>query len=312
MGLLQVEGTLDLSQFFPNGTSDGDTAHVVLKRITFEGKLTHVFEGAHVRGRGSKDVIDKNKAITVRFQGIDAPELHFTPSVAKAKAKKPNGDFRQSYGRAAAQALGKYLATLGTGAMKCRVVTEVSKPNDVFDTYGRFIGDIIVTDKSGKDVDINLWMAQKGWAFPTFYTSMSADEIEKFQTAADSAQKKKLGIWKGYKPALTFNCKLLFKDKPKTAPDAGAVSMPKIFRRLALDYVSKGNTKLHTFLATEATPDRCYKTSEFLEQGITVAVQHNLAELVTNTNVTFKPGDLVFQEAASTLYDKKNKKIVGW
>ena len=49
--------------------------------------------------------------------------------------------------------------------MKCRVVTGVSKPNDVFDTYGRFIGDIIVTGKNGKDVDLNLWMAQKGWAF---------------------------------------------------------------------------------------------------------------------------------------------------
>jgi len=47
-----------------------------------------VFEGAHVRGRGSKDVIDKNKAITVRFQGIDAPELDLTPSVARASAAR--------------------------------------------------------------------------------------------------------------------------------------------------------------------------------------------------------------------------------
>jgi thermostable 8-oxoguanine DNA glycosylase len=88
--------------------------------------------------------------------------------------------------------------------------------------------------------------------------------------------------------------------------------MPKIFRRLALDWVSKGNTKLQTFLAAETSPDRCYKTSEFLEQGITVAKQHNLAEFVTNTDVRFKPGDLAFLEAASTLFDKKNRKITTW
>lgn len=75
-----------------------------MKRITFAGKGTHVLDTAHVRGRGSKDVLDKNHAITVRFQGIDAPELHFTPSIAKAKAKRPNANFRQSYGRAAAEA----------------------------------------------------------------------------------------------------------------------------------------------------------------------------------------------------------------
>ncbi|HEX3851667.1 MAG TPA: hypothetical protein VHW01_11920 [Polyangiaceae bacterium] len=39
--------------------------------------------------------------------------------------------------------------TLGKDTLKCRVVTEVEKPNDVFDTYGRFIGDIIVTDENG-------------------------------------------------------------------------------------------------------------------------------------------------------------------
>jgi hypothetical protein len=187
----------------------------------------------------------------------------------------------------------------------------VDKPNDVFDTYGRFIGDIIVPGKRGKDIDINLWMAQQGWAFPAFHTSMSNEEITKFTEAAAAAQKKRLGIWAGYQPKLSFDASLLFKD-PKASRDTGPVSFPKIFRRLALDWVSKGNTKLHTFLVAEKTPVRCYLTKELLEQGLTVAKQHNLAEFVTDSAVTFKPADLVFQEAASTLYDKKNKKITGW
>ena len=54
MGHLQVDGTLDLKQFWPTGTSDGDTAHVVVKRISFDGKVTHAFDGAQVRGRGTR------------------------------------------------------------------------------------------------------------------------------------------------------------------------------------------------------------------------------------------------------------------
>ena len=311
MGTLEVQGTLDPNQFWSTGTSDGDTAQVQVERVTFEGKLTHAFEHAQVRGRVRKPVIDARGRMTVRFQGIDAPELHYMPTVAQAKAKKQNANFRQHYGRAAAQALGKFLHTLGTGAVKCRVVAEVSKPNDVFDTYGRFIGDIIVTGKNGKDVDLNLWMAQKGWAFPTFYTSMSEAEIHKFRAAAAVAAKKKLGIWKGYRSKLSFDGALLYKDA-EDAPDAGAVSMPKIFRRLASDWVGQGNTKLHSFLVSEPTADRCYKTDELLEQGITVAKQCDLADLVMNTGVKFKPGDLVFQEAASTLYDERNQKIEAW
>ena len=194
MGHLQVDGTLNLGQFWPDGTSDGDTARVVVRRITFNGKVTSALNGAQVRGRTRKVVIDEDGAITVRLQGIDAPELHYMPSVSKAKAKQPNADFRQHYGRAAAQALGKLLRTLAPGALKCRVVTEVSTPNEVFDTYGRFIGDIIVHAPSGQAVDLNLWLAKTGWAFPTFYTSMSPAEIHQFRTAAASAARRKVGI----------------------------------------------------------------------------------------------------------------------
>jgi hypothetical protein len=51
MGLLQVEGTLDLAQFWPSETSDGDTARVLVQRVTYEGKRTRALDGAHVRGR---------------------------------------------------------------------------------------------------------------------------------------------------------------------------------------------------------------------------------------------------------------------
>ena len=96
-----------------SGSSDGDTAHVRVQRVTFNGKATHALSGAHVRGRVQKGVLDQHGSITVRLQGIDAPELHYMPLVAKASAKKPTAQFRQHYGRLAAERLGAFLKTLG-------------------------------------------------------------------------------------------------------------------------------------------------------------------------------------------------------
>src|SRR6516162_109071 len=92
-GLLRVSGTLDLSQFWPNGKSDADTATVVANVDGFEFSLdgslqrlrrTRVFEGAQIAG---KNVIKTDRKVTIRIQGIDAPELHCPPGVRKPVAK---------------------------------------------------------------------------------------------------------------------------------------------------------------------------------------------------------------------------------
>jgi len=48
-GLLRVDGTFDIGQFWPTGTSDADTV------------VTHAFEGAKSKGQGMKTVIEKGK-----------------------------------------------------------------------------------------------------------------------------------------------------------------------------------------------------------------------------------------------------------
>ena len=94
-GLLEVRGTIDLGQFWPSGRSDADTTTVVLKlapdAIRFRKsdaapfRATHVFDDAIVKGRQRKPAI-KNGHVTIRLQGIDAPELHFQPT-ALSKAE---------------------------------------------------------------------------------------------------------------------------------------------------------------------------------------------------------------------------------
>src|SRR5262245_40499698 len=68
------------------------------------------------------------------------------------------------------------------------LTTRVDTPTQVFDVYARFIGDIVVR-KANRDVNVNGWMVEQGWAFPAFYTTMRNDEIRALQSQAKKAQK---------------------------------------------------------------------------------------------------------------------------
>jgi len=50
----------------------------------------------------------------------------------------------------------------GVATIDVLVTTRVSKPNDVFDKYGRFVGDLLLSDVT----NLNHWMLAAGWAFP--------------------------------------------------------------------------------------------------------------------------------------------------
>jgi hypothetical protein len=49
-----------------------------------------------VRGRVTKDIIDKKDRVTIRLQGVDAPELHYMPQAAK-KAKQQTATKRKVF-----------------------------------------------------------------------------------------------------------------------------------------------------------------------------------------------------------------------
>ncbi|HEX4337921.1 MAG TPA: thermonuclease family protein, partial [Polyangiaceae bacterium] len=258
-GLLEITGTLDVDQFWPNGESDGDTAKVVVSAGSFrfqakpsgKWKVTHAFAGAIVKrslkSKTGTTAINAKNQITVRWQGIDAPELHYRPTPEKlttkqkAALKKVNGNFRQLFGESAAVALGRYLAKLGKNPVPITIRTAVDDPSEVFDMYGRLIGDLYVKVK-GKEVDLNHWMLRQGWAFPTLYASMSTDEITDVLALAAKAKARKVGLWKHASSALKgFDAKLLFVKNGAfdAAKDAGPVTMPKQFRRLSTYSVEK-------------------------------------------------------------------------
>lgn len=333
MGLLRVTGTIDIAQFWPDGSSDADTSTVLVdisksafKFQEHEGapfKITRLFDNASVRGQGTKLAV-KNGKITVRLQGIDAPELHYRPvapraysAAQKAAFKKYNDNFRQTLGETAAAALGKMLG--GTGTFKCVVLSYVDKPNDVFDTYGRFVGEIVVT-RAGKNTNINHWVLEKGWGFGTFYNSMVEGELDPMIKLVAKARKAKAGIYayESNGPINSINFNLIHRKAAppgwKPLSDAGPVVMPKTFRRQSVWSVGKkAKTETGNFRAyLQKTPDSCFEMDDFVSQGS--AAKHRLLSEFFDGSSKFKsrPEDLVFVDKPSTLVDKNGKKITHW
>ncbi len=334
-GVLTVTGMIDLAQFWPKGLSDADTAKILVQvtgpsSFSFQktpgapAKPTNAFAGAFMKGSDSVDrktgkkrkpkmVINSKSQITVRLQGIDAPELHFRP---------PRGhiNLRQHFGESATIGLATFLKTFGVGALHCRVVTRVNKPNDVFDKYGRFVGDIIVT-KGGKDVNVNHWLVEQGWAFPSFYNSMMVQEINDLIAVAKTAQTKKRNIWTahGYTADIGTLDRTL-KTRPvgsKPAADTGAVIIPKFFRRQytwAVEDPTKKNLK--AFLLKPGNKDVFVQTAaylKFINQKGPKPPSIKLGNAIDGANkIIPAPADFVVHEAPSTLVKGNNVPVTGW
>ena len=88
-GLLEVQGTIDVTQFWPAGHSDADTAKILVtiatdsvrfrENDTRPFRVTHFLDGATVGVPSNgkrKPAINAKGQLTIRLQGIDAPELH--------------------------------------------------------------------------------------------------------------------------------------------------------------------------------------------------------------------------------------------
>jgi len=330
MGLLHFNGHIDLSQFWPTGESDADTVHVnvqgpfLFKDNAGNTKETHALDDATV---GGEKVIKGNR-IKIRLQGIDTPELHYNPQssglgpltdVQKRLFKKYNKRYRQFLAETTTVGLHDLLRRAGQGSVSCTVTTIVDVPNEVFDVYGRFIGNIIVKIDS-RDVDINLRLVEDGLAFPAFYSSMTSQEILDFIEVTQAARKIQKGLWKYYEPAVgKLNLDLVYRDEsrhPQFNPgdDIGNVIFPKIFRRLC-NYTALSKARVFTGAFKQylgLLKDTCFLTEEFLEQGVTASTGYSLNDFIdTYQEFDVWPEELVFQEKSSVLM-KDGKIVKDW
>lgn len=238
MGTLRITGVIELEQFWPIYYSDADTTKIKLTvdDDSFKYKATrattfiktNVFKEAVSKGTISTSVIKKNKkdglqTIIVRLEGVDAPELHYkatplknSPDITvtqKTAFNKLNVDRRQCFAESATIALCNYLKKFtDNGMVKVVFKSEVDKPFEVVDTYGRFIENILVNGNK----DISIWLVENGWCSPAFYTSMLNEEIDIFLRPWEKGKKVKGKTNKSIsKVAYTFNWDMLYR-KPGT------------------------------------------------------------------------------------------------
>ena len=328
MGTVTVTGTIDLKQFWPGAGSDGDTAKIKLTGatpFTFQSKAggahkpTSAFNGAYINVKGTQTPVVKKTtgALTVRFQGIDTTELHY-PGVGKPI-------FRQHLAEAATRALADFLATLGPGPISCRVVSHnIKKPNDVFDKYARFVGDIIVRS-NGQELDVNHRLIEQGWALPTFYSSMLNDEITKISTLAAQAKAAKQHLWApgAYTANIgTLDKTLLYRGvNAPIQPDIGPAIMPKLYRRLvnwdeALRKGKTSTTSVRAFLLEarpKEPPERYILTSDKLASSGGKLPTHLFGDAISAANrLKLAPGAMVFPDAPSRLIAADGSPVTGW
>ncbi len=334
-GLLRIRGKLNVDQFWPKGTADADTVNLVVdvnkKSFQFaeDGKTfktTTVFFGAVSVGKGRKQVVSAKNKITIRLQGIDAPELHYkasplTGDVSKAKRKafnEANKERFQHWGETAASELGKKAATFGAGAIDCEFVSAVDAPKDVTDIYGRFIGNVRLGKKF--DFDINTWLVEQAFAYPSFYDSMSNDEIETLLKAMTKGKAKKR-IFKDYsKDTNVFFPKLLYRRPKKGVViklqnDKGKLLMPKVFRRQVTFRMQKKagliNGTFAKFLAAQTKPDQFHRLDDFLKPtGGKNAPVHDFSDLFNGKTFNALPHEIVIREQGATLVDAKGNELL--
>jgi endonuclease YncB( thermonuclease family) len=345
MGTLQIKGTISLNQFWPISSSDADTTKIKLfidansffyrPDGSSNFKKTSVFDDAIAKGQGSGPVIntskkDGSKTITVRLQGVDAPELHYRAAPLKSssgasdeirkKYNVLNKERRQHFAESATVALTKHLAKFAKdGIVQAVFESTVEYPYEVVDTYGRFIGNIMAAGAN----DINLWLVENGWCTPSFYSSMSATEINAFISAWEKGKKLQGRTSRSLtKNAGFFNENMLYRE-PGTAAaftigdDKGKTIIPKIFRRQVAWQLSlragltAAGTSFSSFL--KQSPDELLLLKDFLEHDVNSAKTRFLHDMIAPNDTILKaPEELVFKEKPGTLVNAAGKKIIAW
>jgi endonuclease YncB( thermonuclease family) len=344
MGRIEIKGNIDLRQFWPDGKSDADTTKILIKvnedafsyyasKDDHNPKKTKVFIESKVKPATGKSVNPVKYAgtprqyITIRLEGIDAPELHYKfydpATLAKYRGtalfKKYNIEYRQCYSEIATEALSKMLKQYKNKAnlVPCLFVSNnINKPSDACDVYGRFVGYIHVND--GK-LNVNEWLLKEGLVFPAFYDSAEEDELKKLLKDFKSAKSKPATVVANFSAKLlAFDFKLIFRKNGPSDPskDAGKLILPKLYRRnCCYSILSKADlchTSFDDYLKSKKD-DKLILYSDFRnylksnKKSSFRGILH-ITDIYHGGTLTADPDSFVFIEKGSILIDPTTKK----
>jgi len=232
----------------------------------------------------------KDGSLQLRFEGIDAPELHYG-ALAQPEGEKTRNVLLKAIGFDHVQYNPKP-STKVKSSTPNRIAAHVL--TKAFDPHGRPIAYVFVgppDEAAGADIPVdtdvvkrslNAKMVSAGWAYPLLYTSAPPDHRAWFRKAADDARGERAGVWADDSTP-QFR---LVDDASVTAPD-GALIFPKFFRR-AVDCLKAGYQNLPDWLrATPQENDRVvvnrveiHLSELFVQQNSRVAVQGDIIDFV--------------------------------
>jgi endonuclease YncB( thermonuclease family) len=323
---LEIAGTIELMQFWPNGKSDADTTKLLLTvspgsvRVRLAGQTqfqpTSAYEGAGMpakkdatTGQAKVEPVIKNGAITVRLQRIDAPELHYRPDAKGSDGKlKGTGlikEYRQHQAETAVVKLAAFLNSFGSNPLPCKLVSELKAsegPGAALDKYGRFVGDIILPNGT----NLNLWLLEQGLAVVALYDSMLPSEIDESITSWQAGRKKREGIARLYNSRFSkFDPALEFRSVGSAISNEGNRKFlhPKFYRRQttwwAFAQVDAFDGDFTDWLTQKA--EKCWYLPEFRELG-NKATKYPLYEReFDGDGIGWEPEDFIFAESASSI-----------
>jgi endonuclease YncB( thermonuclease family) len=323
---LEIAGTIDLAQFWPQGKSDADTTKLRLSikqgsvKVRLAGqtqfKNTSAYEGAGIpgkkdpeTGKASIEPVIKNGQLTVRLQRIDAPELHYRPDAKGSDGKlKGTGlikEYRQNQAETAVVKLVAYLRSFGSNPLPCTFRSELKAsegPGAALDKYGRFVGDIILPDGT----NLNVWLLQRGLAVVALYDSMLPEEIDESIAAWQAGRRNRAGIALHYNDRFgKFDPSLEFRSVGSAVLAEGMRKFfhPKFYRRQttwwAFTQVNAFDGDFGDWLTQKA--EKCWYLPDFRELG-SKATRYPLYEREFDGNgIGWEPEDFIFAESASSI-----------
>jgi endonuclease YncB( thermonuclease family) len=235
----------------------------------------------------------KDQSVQLRFDGIDAPEVHY------GSAEQPLGDkardiLLKKMGFTNIQYSGKTAKSASPQAgVRGAILVNSADPHgrpisyvlpaSVAPDFGPDGTDLIVKPQDLSKT-MNYFMLEEGMAFGLFYTSAPEDHRNYFRAIAEAARKAKKGVW-----SEDSSEDFVIDGQTSLGPE-GTLIYPKLFRR-ATDYlkdVAKG-----VFSGDLAEWIKAKSTSEDDEVWIGKVKVH-FSELVTQSNKhTHLQGDVL-------------------
>jgi endonuclease YncB( thermonuclease family) len=322
---LEVAGTIDLAQFWPDGESDADTTKIVLTvtpgsvRVRLAGQTSFQFTSAYddaviITGRKKDgdlrvEPVIKHGGLTVRLQRIDAPELHYQPD-ARGSGGKLKGTglikrYRQAQGETATVKLVRFLRSFNLDPLPCTFTSELKPsegPGAAIDKYGRFVGDLFLQD----GVNLNLWILEQGLALVALYDSMLPHEIDESVRSWQAGRTKPGGIARCYsKRFLSFDASLVFRPPGSTPAAEGRRRFihPKFYRRQtswwAFSQAGIFAGDFPQWLTAKA--EECWHLPEFRVRGRKAPLYPLYDRDFDGPGVGWSPDEFIFKESASQL-----------